>query len=159
MEESSVKVVLISDHAGFELKKQLKSYIEELGFSVTDLGVFTSEKPADDYPYLAARAGENIVAGEFDCGVFICGTGIGMTISANKVPGIRAAACNDLFSARKSREHNDANVCGLGSRIIGLELAREVVRVWLTTKFEGGRHTDRVRKYADIEKRFYNPIG
>jgi ribose 5-phosphate isomerase B len=148
-----VTVVLVSDHAGFELKGLLKPYLESLGFTAVDLGVFTSEKPANDYPYLAARAGERIVSGDFDRGIFICGTGIGMAISANKVPGIRAAVCNDLFSAVKSRQHNNANVCALGARILGQGLACEVVRLWLNTEFEGGRHTARVEKYTHIEKR------
>ena len=152
-----MKIVLISDHAGFSLKEELKSFIDALGLAVTDLGVFSADKPADDYPLLAARAGEMIVAGEFDRGIFICGTGIGMTISANKMPGIRAALCNDLFSAQKSREHNNANVCGLGARIIGSELAREIVKTWLATEFEGGRHTERVKKYTDIEKKYIKP--
>ncbi len=154
-----MKVVLVSDHAGFELKNELKGYIEQLGHVTADLGVFTASVPADDYPCLAAEAGERIARGEFHRGIFICGTGIGMTISANKVPGVRAAVCNDLFSAEKSRTHNDANVCGLGARIVGSGLAREIVRLWLAADFEGGRHAPRVAKYAEIEKKYSRLAG
>ena len=149
-----MKVVFVSDHAGFELKQDLKRYVAEIGFEVADVGAFTSEKPADDYPFLAAQAGEGIVGGEFDRGIFICGTGIGMAIAANKVPGVRAAVCNDLFSAKKSREHNNANVCVLGARIIGLGIAKEIVCSWLNTDFEGGRHTGRIQKYEVLEKKY-----
>ncbi len=152
-----MKVVLVSDHAGFELKNELKEYIEQIGHATVDLGVFTAAVPADDYPFLAAEAGERIARGEFQRGVFICGTGIGMTIAANKVPGVRAAVCNELFSAEKSRAHNDANVCGLGARVVGSGLAKEIVRLWLSTDFEGGRHAPRVQKYAEIEKKFHEP--
>jgi ribose 5-phosphate isomerase B len=154
-----MKVVLISDHAGFELRKTLQEYILGLGFDVTDLGTAKPDRPTDDFPYLAAEACEKILAGEYDRGIFICGTGIGMTISANKVPGIRAAVCNELFSARKSRQHNNANVCGLGARIIGVELAKEIVGVWLSTDFEGGRHAARIQKVADLERRYSGNQG
>jgi ribose 5-phosphate isomerase B len=149
-----MKVVFVSDHAGFKLKQSLKEYVAEQGFDIHDVGAFTSEKPADDYPLLAAQAGEKVAAGEFDRGIFICGTGIGMAIAANKVPGVRAAVCNDLYSAAKSREHNDANVCALGARIIGSGMAKEIVRKWLSTDFSGGRHTGRVNKYEEIEKKY-----
>jgi ribose 5-phosphate isomerase B len=152
-----MNVVLISDHAGFDLKGELKPFVETLGHAVSDHGVFTADRPADDYPILAADTGRRIAAGEFDRGIFICGTGIGMTIAANKVPGVRAALCNELFGARKSREHNNANVCGLGARIIGVELAREIVRTWLMTEYEGGRHEGRMRKILDIERMFVRP--
>jgi ribose 5-phosphate isomerase B len=149
-----MKVVLISDHAGFNLRKILEKHIGKLGFDVTDLGTPTPDAPTDDYPHLAAEACEKIVAGSYDRGIFICGTGIGMTISANKVPGIRAAVCNDLFSAQKSRQHNNANVCGLGARIIGAELAKDIVGIWLSTDFEGGRHAARMQLITDLENRY-----
>ena len=150
-----MKIIVVSDHAGFDLKEELKKYIiTQLGYSVDDQGVFTNKKPADDYAYLAARAASKISAGKYDRGIFICGTGIGMIIAANKIPGIRAAVCNDLFCAQKSRQHNNANVCGLGARIIGIKMAKKIVKIWLTTEFEGGRHTARIQKYSDIERIF-----
>ena len=149
-----MKVVFVSDHAGFDLKQLLKEFVAALGFDIDDLGAFTSEEPAEDYPFLAAQAGEKVAAGEYDRGIFICGTGIGMAIVANKVPGVRAAVCNDLFSAKMSRQHNNANVCALGARIIGFGIARAIVRDWLKTDFEGGRHTSRVEKYGVIERKF-----
>lgn len=149
-----MKIIFVSDHAGFALKEELKRFIAPRAGTIEDLGVYTADIPADDYPLLAAGAGEKVSKKEFDRGIFICGTGIGMSIAANKVPGVRAALCNDLFSAKKSREHNDANVCCLGARIIGLDLAKEIVRVWVETEFEGGRHTGRVAKYEVIENTY-----
>ncbi len=151
-----MKIIFVSDHAGFALKNELKRFLLPRVQSVEDFGVFSADLPADDYPFLAAGAGEKIAGKECDRGIFICGTGIGMSIAANKVPGVRAVLCNDLFSAQKSREHNDANVCCLGARIVGLDLAKEIVRVWSETAFEGGRHTARVVKYEAIEKRYRN---
>lgn len=151
-----MKIVVASDHAGFELKMQLKQFLIQLGHEVTDVGAYTTNVPADDYPFLASAAAKLVVAKESERAILVCGTGIGMAIAANKVPGARAAVCNDLFSARKSREHNDANICGLGARIIGLGLAKEIVQLWLATAFDEGKHRERVEKYNEIEREFYS---
>jgi ribose 5-phosphate isomerase B len=149
-----MKIIFVSDHAGYALKEELKRILAPLARTIEDFGVFTADVPADEYPLLAAKAGEKVAKKEFDRGIFICGTGIGMSIAANKVPGVRAALCNDLYSAKKSREHNDANVCCLGARIVGSDLAKEIVRTWVETEFAGGRHSVRVAKYGEIEKTY-----
>ena len=149
-----MKIIMVSDHAGFNLKEELKRFLAPFVQGMEDFGVFTAELPADDYPLLAAKAAETVSRKEFDRGIFICGTGIGMSIAANKVPGIRAALCNDLYSAKKSREHNDANVCCLGARIVGMDLAKEIARSWIETEFAGGRHCGRVEKYGVLEKKY-----
>lgn len=147
-------IAIASEHAGFPLKELVKPYIEELGYKVKDLGVYSDTEPVDEYPFIASNLGKCVAKGDFDRGILICGTGIGMVISANKVPGVRGAVCNDIYSAEKSREHNNTNVLGLGSRIIGVGLAKEILKVWLETEFAHGRHTSRVHKYAEIEKEF-----
>lgn len=149
-----MKIVIASEHAGYQLKEMLREYIKELGYDITDLGVFTDNEPVEDYPFIARDLGKLVAKGEHDRGILVCGTGIGMVIAVNKVPGVRAAVCNELFSAKKSREHNNANVLGLGSRIIGSGLAKEIVKLWLETGFEGGRHTGRVEKYHEIENEY-----
>ena len=126
-----MKIIFVSDHAGYALKEELKRILAPLARAIEDFCVFTADVPADEYPLLAARAGEQVAKKIFVRGIFICGTGIGMSISANKVPGVRAALCNDLYTAKKSREHNDANVCCLGARIIGSDLAKEIVQTWV----------------------------
>jgi len=151
-----MRIAIGSDHAGFELKQTIKEFLQELGMECKDFGIY-STKPYDDYPYIAAEVGEAVASGVYDRGILICGTGIGMSIAANKVPGVRAALCNDLFSAKKSREHNNANILTTGSRIVGVELAREIVRIWLATEFMKGRHALRVNKYSEIEKRCRPP--
>ncbi len=147
-----MRIAIGNDHAGFDLKNAIKDYLQELGMECKDFGAY-STKPCDDYAYIAAEVGEAVASGVYDRGILICGTGIGMSIAANKVPGVRAALCNDLFSTKKSREHNNANILTVGSRIVGVELAKEIVKIWLTTEFMKGRHTLRVDKYSEIEKR------
>lgn len=137
-------VALASDHAGFELKTALKAELEEMGHSVLDLG---TDGPASvDYPDFGAAAGKALAEGRAPIGVIVCGTGIGISIAANRHPGVRAALCHDATSARLAREHNDANILALGSRIIGSEVAKECLRVFLATDFAAGRHTSRVEK-------------
>jgi len=137
-------VALASDHAGFEYKERLKKILDELGTTFKDFGTFSAE--STDYPDWAHRASEAITAGECDRGIFICGTGIGMSIIANKHKGIRAAACESTTAARLSRQHNDANVLALGERITGWEATVDIVKTFLSTSFQGGRHERRVNK-------------
>ena len=134
-----MKIAIGSDHAGFELKAGLSRYLESLGHDVCDYG--TSDTASVDYPDFAAAVAGSVACGEAERGILICGTGIGMSMAANKIPGIRAALCNDLYTARMSRLHNDANVLCMGSRVIGAGLAREIVDTWITTPFEGARHS------------------
>ncbi len=143
-------VALGSDHGGFELKEQLKPIFEELGLHVEDIGTH-DEKPVD-YPDIARAVAEIVAGGKATRGVIIDGAGIGSSIVANKFPGIRAALCYDKASARNSREHNDSNVLTLGGRLLTRSQAEDVLRVWLTTPFGGGRHAARVQKIAEIEK-------
>ena len=145
-------VVLAADHAGFRLKEQLKPLLEQLGLAAHDFGVH-DEQPAD-YPDLAALVAEAVAGGRAARGIIVDGAGIGSAIAANKVPGVRAALCYDKSSARNSREHNNANVLTLGSRLLPADLALEVAATWLTTPFAGGRHEKRLAKIADIERRY-----
>jgi ribose 5-phosphate isomerase B len=147
-------VALGSDHGGFALKEKLKPIFEELRLHVQDVGVH-EEKPAD-YPDIARQVAEIVARGEAARGVIIDGAGIGSAIVANKFPGIRAALCYDRASARNSREHNDSNVLTLGGRLLTASLAEDVLRVWLTTPFAGGRHSARIQKIAEIEKAVKN---
>ncbi len=140
----AMTIALASDHAGFDLKSALKAELEDLGHQVLDLG---TQGPASvDYPDFGAAAGKAVAAGEAERGVIVCGTGIGISIAANRQPGARAALCHDATTARLAREHNDANILALGARIIGTEVAKECLRVFLTTDFAAGRHTPRVNK-------------
>jgi ribose 5-phosphate isomerase B len=134
------------------LKEEIKAYLDEQGIGYEDFGTFSTE--AVDYPDFALAVAEAVAAGYCDCGILACGTGIGVSIAANKVPGIRAALCHDTLSARASREHNDANILALGGRIIGPGLAREIVAVWLGGGFAGGRHQRRVDKIRAIEEKY-----
>ncbi|MFX4262668.1 ribose 5-phosphate isomerase B [Pelotomaculum propionicicum] len=147
-----MKVALAGDHGGFRLKEQVACFFRENGIEYNDFGTF-SEDPVD-YPDIALKVAEAVRNGDFDRGVICCGTGIGVAITANKVPGIRASQCHDTFSARAAREHNNANVLTLGERVIGFGLAREIVRVWLEAEFQGGRHAPRVDKISLIEQKY-----
>ncbi len=147
-------VALGSDHGGYWMKEALKPVFAELGLEVRDVGVH-EETPAD-YPDIAARVAELVASGAATRGVIVDGAGIGSSIAANKVKGVRAALCYDLASARNSREHNDANVLALGGRLLTPTMAEEVLRVWLRTPFAGGRHAARVAKIAAIEKRNFH---
>lgn len=137
-----VKVAVGSDHGGFEYKAKIINYLKEHNFEYEDVGTFT--KDSCDYPIIAKKVANKVVSGEADKGILICGTGIGMSITANKVKGIRAALCSDTFSARATRAHNNSNILCLGERVIGNCLAIDIVDVWLHTEFEGGRHQRRI---------------
>jgi len=145
-----MKVALASDHGGYKLKEAIKSYLEELKIEYEDFGTFSEESV--DYPDFAYKAAKAIQEGRADRGIFICGTGIGISMAANKVRGIRAALCYNIFAAEMSRRHNDANVLCLGGRVLGEELAKAIVKVWLETPFDGGRHKRRIDKISEIEK-------
>jgi len=144
-----MKIATGADHGGFELKAQIVAHLRDLGHEVEDFGASGPESV--DYPDYARPVAGAVAAGEFDCGILICGTGIGISIAANKVAGIRAATCTDTYSARMSRQHNDANILCLGGRVVGVGLALDIVDIWLATKFEGGRHARRVGKIQQIE--------
>lgn len=146
-----MRIAIGSDHAGLELKTEVISLLRELGHQCLDHGTDT---PASvDYPDFGEKVSYDVSKGKVDRGILICGTGIGMSIVANKFPFVRAALCNDLFSAKMSRLHNDANILIMGGRIIGKDLAKEIVRTWLETTFEGGRHQGRLQKISLIEQR------
>jgi ribose 5-phosphate isomerase B len=145
-----VRVTIGSDHAGFALKQHLVQTLTELGHEVVDLGT-DSEEPVD-YPPICAAVARTVAKGEADRGIVLGGSGQGEQISANKVDGVRAALCNDLYLARMSRQHNDANVLALGGRIVAPPLADEIVQLWLDTPFDGGRHERRIGQIADIER-------
>jgi ribose 5-phosphate isomerase B len=139
-------IAVASDHAGFDLKEILKRDLQEAGLEVLDLG--THSTASVDYPDFGRAMAETIAAGKVERGVLVCGTGIGISIAANRNPKVRAALAHDVTSARLGREHNDANVVAFGARLIGTEVAREALKVFLKTPFEGGRHTNRVAKLA-----------
>jgi ribose 5-phosphate isomerase B len=145
-----MRIAIACDHAGFPLKEDLKVFLEQEGHEVTDHG--TSSLEPVDYPVFCAAAARAVAAGEADRAILTGGSGQGEQIVANKVHGIRAALCHDLYLARLSRAHNDANVLSMGGRVIAPAYAREVVRVWLATPFEGGRHQPRLDQIASIER-------
>jgi ribose 5-phosphate isomerase B len=144
-----VRITIGSDHAGFRLKEHLKQVLKEDGHEVDDLGTHSEESV--DYPPICAAVGRAVVAGRAERGIVLGGSGQGEQLAANKVKGVRAALCNDLYTARLSREHNDANVLSLGGRVVGEGLADEILRLWLATPFAGGRHARRVDQISDIE--------
>jgi ribose 5-phosphate isomerase B len=144
-----VRIAIGSDHAGYQLKQHLVGVLKEWGHEVDDLGADSPEPT--DYPPISAAVGRAVVAGEADRGIVLGGSGQGEQIAANKVRGVRAALCHDLFTARLSRAHNDANVLAMGGRIVADALADEILELWLATPFDGGRHALRVAQIADIE--------
>jgi ribose 5-phosphate isomerase B len=139
-----VRIAAGSDHAGYALKQQLADHLRALGHEVLDLGAHSTDRV--DYPDYGAAVGRAVVAGEADLGLCVCGSGIGISIAANKVPGVRAAVVHDATSGRLARQHNDANVVCIGERLTGPEVARDALEAFLAAGFEGGRHADRVRK-------------
>jgi ribose 5-phosphate isomerase B len=147
-----VKIAIGSDHAGYELKCHLVEALGELGHEVTDLGTDSTESV--DYPPICAAVGAKVARGEAERGIVLGGSGQGEQLAANKVKGVRAALCNDLYTARLSRQHNDANVLAMGGRIVGQGLADEIVTLWLDTGFEGGRHSQRVEQITALEEAF-----
>jgi ribose 5-phosphate isomerase B len=147
-----MKIAIGSDHAGFELKEEVKKFLKEKGYEYDDLGAEKID-PNDDYPEYGKKVGEAVASGKYDRGIVICGMGIGISITANKVPGIRAAACYSTEMAKASRQHNDANVLALGGRIKTEEPASEIVGVWLDTPFsDEERHKRRIEQIKEIEK-------
>jgi ribose 5-phosphate isomerase B len=148
----TMRIALASDHGGFRLKKEIMVFLEQEGIAFHDFGSFSEE--AVDYPDYALVVAESIHRGDFERGILCCGTGIGMVVAANKIPGVRAALCHDCFSARMAAEHNDANILTLGQRVIGNGLAIEIVRTWLKAEFQGGRHARRVAKITVIEQKY-----
>lgn len=147
-----MKIALGSDHGGIELKEEIINYLKNEGYEIKDFG--TRTKDSCDYPDYAVPVAEAVASKEFDFGILVCGTGIGIGIAANKVPGIRAALCSDTFSAHATREHNNANILTLGQRVVGPGLALDIVKTFLNTKFEGGRHQTRIDKISDVEKQY-----
>jgi len=143
-------IYLGSDHAGVVLKKKIFDHLESKGINAIDLGVF-DEVNKVDYPDVAREVGEKIVENEGTRGILVCGTGIGMSIAANKVKGIRAAVVHDVTTAKMAAQHNNANIIAMGERVVGEQVAKDMVDMWLETPFEGGRHENRVKKIMTIE--------
>jgi len=144
-----MKIGIGNDHTAVEMKEAIKEFLVEKGYEVVDYG--TSSTESFDYPISGKIVGEAVVNKEVDLGILICGTGIGISLAANKVKGIRAAVCSEPFSAKLSKEHNDANILAFGSRVVGIELAKMIVTQWLNAEFQGGRHQKRVDMIKDIE--------
>ncbi|MBQ3334885.1 MAG: ribose 5-phosphate isomerase B [Eubacteriaceae bacterium] len=150
-----VKIVMGADHGGYLLKNVLRDYLTEQGHEVADLGC---QGERVDYPDYGQLVGEAVAAGEADYGICVCGTGIGISIAVNKIPGIRGALCTNEYEAMMTRKHNNANVLVLGGRVIGEELAKDIARVFFSTDFEGGRHQNRLDKIAAIEAKYNRTI-
>ncbi|MBW2038675.1 MAG: ribose 5-phosphate isomerase B [Deltaproteobacteria bacterium] len=146
-----MRIAVACDHGGFHLKEDLVIFLRELGHEVEDLGSFG--EGSVDYPDQGQEVAQRVSAGEVEGGVLVCGTGIGMSIVANKFPGVRAALVHHIYAARMAKEHNDANILVMGGRIVGSGLAREMVKTWLETEFQEGRHLPRLRKIEEIERR------
>jgi ribose 5-phosphate isomerase B len=144
-----MKVAIASDHGGINIRKEIAALMTEMGIEFEDFGCEC--ETSVDYPDYALPVAQKVANGEFDRGILICGTGIGMSIAANKVKGIRCALVHDTFSARATREHNNSNMLAMGERVIGAGLARDIAQIWLTTEFQGGRHENRVNKITSYE--------
>jgi ribose 5-phosphate isomerase B len=142
-----MKIAIGSDHGGYTLKEEVKPFIEKLGHELKDVGCFSADSV--DYPCQAQDVCKLVLSGNYERGILICGTGIGMSMAANRFQGIRAALCNGIFTAKMSRLHNDANVLCIGARVTGTGLALEIVRTWIETGFEGGRHKRRICMFDD----------
>lgn len=146
-----MRIGIGNDHSALDLKAEIVEYLKEQGHEVVDYGTNTTE--SCDYPVYGEMVGKAVANGEVEKGILICGTGLGISLAANKVPGIRAAVCSEPYTARMSRAHNDCNILAFGARVVGAELAKMIVEVWLNTEFEGGRHQRRVDMIMDVEKR------
>ncbi len=147
-----MNITIGSDHGAVQLKEEVKMVLQEFeDVKVTDVGTFGTDSV--DYPDIAEKVCADVVSGKADRGIVLCGTGIGISIAANKIHGIRCALCNDVYSAKKSREHNNANVLAMGGRVLGFGPAGEIVRAWMTTEFAGGRHERRVNKIMALEQK------
>lgn len=146
-----MKIAIGNDHAATALKFEIVEYLKSLGHEVINIGTDTTE--SCNYPEYGEKVGRMVVSGEADCGVLICGTGVGISIAANKVPGVRAAVCSDTATARLVKEHNNANIIAFGARIVGSELAKDIVKAYLDAEFAGGRHQTRIDLIHEIEKK------
>lgn len=146
-----MKIAVGSDHVGLELKGRLLDHLKEKGIEYHDFGTYSAQRT--DYPIYGEAVANAVAAGEYDRGLLLCGTGVGISLSANKVPGIRAVVCSEPYSALLSRQHNDTNILAMGSRVVGGDLALMILDAWLDGTFEGGRHQRRVEMIADIEQR------
>ena len=146
-----MKIGIGNDHAAVEMKMQIREYLESLGHEVVNYGVDTTERC--NYPEIGEKVGRAVAAGEVECAVHICGTGVGISIAANKVHGVRAAVCSDITTAHLVKEHNNANIIAFGARIVGIETAKDIVKAYLDAKFLGGRHQTRIDMISDIETR------
>lgn len=147
-----MKIAIGNDHAAVELKKEIMAYVQELGHEAVNYG--TDSHDSCNYPEYGEKVARAVVKGEADCGILICGTGVGISIAANKVNGIRAAVCSDVTTARLVKEHNDANILAFGARIVGTELAKDIVKSYLGAEFLGGRHKKRIAMISEIEKKY-----
>lgn len=147
-----MKIALGCDHGGFQLKEEIKKHLESRNIQVNDYGTYTSD--SCDYPEFSEKVANAVISEECGLGILVCGTGIGISIAANKIPGIRAAVCSDTFSAHACREHNDANILALGQRTVGTGLALDIVDTFLGAAFEGGRHQARIDKIKAIEEKY-----
>lgn len=145
-----MKIAIGNDHAAVELKQEIKKHLEERGVEVVNVGTDTAERY--NYPVAGYKVAKLVAAGEVDGGVLICGTGIGISLAANKVKGIRAAVCSEPYSAKMAKEHNNANIIAFGARVVGIDLAKMIVDTWLDAEFLGGRHAERVALITEIEE-------
>lgn len=146
-----MRIGIGNDHAAVEMKEQVVAFLEELGHEVVNYGTDTND--SCDYPVYGEKVGRAVVDGDVECGILICGTGVGISIAANKVKGVRAVVCSEPYSAKLSKQHNNTNILAFGARVIGIELAKMIVEEWLNTEFEGDRHQRRVDMISDIENR------
>lgn len=144
-----MRIAIGNDHVGFEMKKEIAAFLAEKGHEVVNFGTDSTERT--DYPIYGKRVAEAVASGQCDCGILICGTGVGISLAANKVRGIRAVVCSEPYSARLSKQHNNTNILAFGARVVGIELAKMIVDQWLSAEFEGGRHQRRVDMIAEIE--------
>ena len=146
-----MRIGIGNDHSALELKAEIIEFLKEKGHEVVDYGTKTSE--SCDYPIYGEIVGRAVVSKEVDCGILICGTGLGISLAANKVKGVRAVVCSEPYSAKLSRQHNNTNILAFGARVIGIELAKMIIDEWLSAEFEGGRHQRRVDLIMDIEEK------
>lgn len=146
-----MKIGIGNDHAALEMKNQVMEYLEEKGYEVINYGTNTPE--SCNYPEFGEKVGRAVVSGEVDCGILICGTGVGISLAANKVKGVRAVVCSEPYSAKLSKQHNNTNILAVGARVVGIELAKMIIDEWLGAEFEGGRHQTRVDMIMAIENK------
>ena len=146
-----MKIGIGNDHAALEMKNQVMEYLEEKGYEVINYGTNTPE--SCNYPEFGEKVGRAVVSGEVDCGILICGTGVGISLAANKVKGVRAVVCSEPYSAKLSKQHNNTNILAFGARVVGIELAKMIIDEWLGAEFEGGRHQTRVDMIMAVENK------